>query len=51
MNLPRSSYYYKPKRRELSPEEQAIIARIVPCRHSGPVLAEGDWICRIPISR
>jgi putative transposase len=28
MNLPRSSYYYKPKPREISPEDQAIINRI-----------------------
>jgi len=28
MNLPRSSYYYRPKPRELSPEDQAIIDRI-----------------------
>lgn len=28
MNLPRTSYYYKPKPREISPEDQAIIARI-----------------------
>ena len=28
MNLPRNSYYYKPKPREISPEDQAIIARI-----------------------
>jgi len=28
MNLPRCSYYYKPKSRELSPEDQALIARI-----------------------
>jgi transposase InsO family protein len=28
MNLPCSSYYYKPKPRELSPEDQAIIDRI-----------------------
>ena len=28
MNLPRSSYYYKPKRQELSPKDRAIIARI-----------------------
>ncbi len=28
MNLPRSSYYYKPKLREISPEDQALISRI-----------------------
>ena len=28
MNLPRSGYYYKPKPRALSPEDEAIISRI-----------------------
>ncbi len=28
MSLPRSSYYYKPKTREVSPEEQALENRI-----------------------
>lgn len=28
MNLPRSSFYYKPKTRELSPEDQALEKRI-----------------------
>ena len=28
MNLPRSSYYYKPKDQEISPEDQALVNRI-----------------------